>query len=75
MKTYLNSLIPSIALAVVLAPGGLYAQTAGQDMKDAGTHTKHAAKDTGHAVKKGTGKAVDKTKEGGTVAVDKTKET
>ncbi|HZQ69056.1 MAG TPA: hypothetical protein VFA68_11110 [Terriglobales bacterium] len=35
--------------------------SAKQDMKDAGHHTKMAAKKTGHAVKKGTKKAAHKT--------------
>ena len=70
--------------ALVLPTLG-HAQTAGQDMHNAGTDTKNASVDTGHAVKhttkktyhkskSGTAKVADKTKEGGTIAVDKTKE-
>jgi hypothetical protein len=47
-----------------------------QDMKDAGSDTKDAAKKTGHAVKKGTKKAAhktaEKTKEGADKVEDKT---
>ena len=83
-----RSSLPSLAVASVLTfiPASSPAQTAGQDVHNAGSATKDAAKDTGHAVKKtsqnaaaktksGTEKGYDKTKEGGTVAVDKTKET
>ena len=38
------------------APLASFAQTAGQDMHTAGTDTKNAAGDTGHAVKTGTTK-------------------
>ena len=59
--------------------------TAGQDMKNAGTDTKDAARDTGHATKtttkkvyhhtkSGTHTAYDKTKEGTHTAADRTKE-
>jgi hypothetical protein len=40
------------ALAIGLGSGASYAQTAGQDMKDAGHSTKDAAVDTGHATKR-----------------------
>jgi hypothetical protein len=83
-----RSFLPSLVLASALTfvPASSFAQTAGQDVHNAGAATKDAAKDTGHAVKKtsntaatktksGTEKGYDKTKEGGTVAVDKTKET
>ncbi|HEV2647358.1 MAG TPA: hypothetical protein VGU46_13430 [Acidobacteriaceae bacterium] len=39
-------------LAMGLGAGVAFAQTAGQDMKDAGHATKDAAVDTGHATKK-----------------------
>ena len=87
LRSFLPSL-PSLAVASVLTfiPASSPAQTAGQDVHNAGSATKDAAKDTGHAVKKtshnaaaktksGTEKGYDKTKEGGTLAVDKTKET
>jgi len=51
-----------LALALICAP--VFAQTAGQDVKKAGTETKDAAKDTGHGVKTGTVKAYDKTSTG-----------
>jgi hypothetical protein len=40
------------------------AQTAGQDMKDAGHATANATKDAGHGIAKGTKTGYDKTKEG-----------
>jgi hypothetical protein len=89
INTFLSrSFFSSLALtsAMILSPAPFSAQTAGQDVHNAGTATKDAARDAGHAVKKtsktsaaktksGTEKGYDKTKEGGTVAVDKTKET
>lgn len=53
-------------LASTLALGSVcaIAQTAGQDMKDAGHDTKNAAKETGHGVKKGTKTGYRKTKNG-----------
>jgi hypothetical protein len=51
-------------LAAGLGCGAGYAQTAGQDMKDAGHDTKNAAVDTGHATKTTTKKAYHKTKSG-----------
>ena len=53
------------ALAFALLAGTsmtVHAQTAKQDMKDAGHETKDAAIDTGHATKKVTKKAAHKTK-------------
>jgi hypothetical protein len=81
--------LASLSLASLLMAGTaapLLAQTASQDMQNAGTDTKDAAKSTAHATKrttkkayhkskKGTAKVADKTKEGTTVAADKTKET
>ena len=54
----------SLLLILALACTPVIAQTAGQDMKNAGTETKNAAKDTGHGVKTGTVKAYDKTSSG-----------
>jgi hypothetical protein len=48
------------------------AQSAGQDMKNAGTDTKDAAKNTGSGIKKGTKKAYHKTKSGTKKAYHKT---
>jgi hypothetical protein len=59
-----------LALALTCAPA--IAQTAGQDMKNAGTDTKNAAKDAGHGVKTGTVKAYDKTASGTKTAYHKT---
>lgn len=44
-----------------------------RDMKNAGTETKDAAKDTGHGISTGTHKAYHKTSEGTKTAYDKTK--
>lgn len=62
-------------LSPVYATPRAQAQTAGQDMKDAGHHTKDAAKDTGRGVKKGTKKAAHSTKKGTKKAWHKTKNT
>lgn len=63
-----------------------YQESAGQDMKQAGTDTKNAAKDfghgtkkaakkSGHAVKKGTHKAASETAKGANKVEDKTSDT
>jgi hypothetical protein len=52
--------------------GSAIAQSAGQDMKNAGSDTKDAAKSTGRGVKKGTKKAYHKTKSGTKKAYHKT---
>jgi hypothetical protein len=49
-------------LAMGLGAGIAIAQTAGQDMKDAGHDTKNAAVDTGHATRKVAHKTVRGTK-------------
>jgi hypothetical protein len=49
-------------LAMGLGAGVASAQTAGQDMKDAGHSTKNAAVDTGHATKRVAKKTVHGTK-------------
>lgn len=59
-------------LAAVVSSMGLVAQTAKQDMKDAGHDTAQATKNTGHAIGKGTEKGYDKTKEGTTNAAKAT---
>jgi hypothetical protein len=59
-------------LAVGLAAGTGYAQTAGQDMKDAGRSTKNAAVDTGHATSRTTKRAYHSTKRGTKKAYRKT---
>jgi hypothetical protein len=54
----------ALVLGVAVSSGSLVAQTAGQDMKDAGHDTVHATKKTGHVIAKGTEKGYEKTKEG-----------
>jgi hypothetical protein len=61
-----------LASTLVLGSVASMAQTAGQDMKDAGHETKQAAKDTGHGIKKGTKTAYRKTKNGTKKAYHKT---
>jgi hypothetical protein len=69
----MGTFVVSAALVVGGVAPAVLAQTAGQDIKHAGTDTKDAAKDTGHGVAKGTTKAYDKTKEGTEKGYDKTK--
>lgn len=60
-------------LTVVSSSGVTLAQDGPkQDIKAAGTDTKNAAKDTGHAVSTGTTKAYDKTANGTKTAYGKT---
>ncbi|HEU5233743.1 MAG TPA: hypothetical protein VFU50_12845 [Terriglobales bacterium] len=57
MKIFRNmALVASLAMCVPLV-----AQTAGQDMKNAGHDTANATKKTAHKVKRGTKKGVHKT--------------
>ena len=59
----LNAIVLAAALAVV--PSALtFAQTASQDMKNAGSETKSATKNAGHSISKGTKKGYHKTKSG-----------
>jgi len=62
-----------LAAALTFASSAI-AQTAGQDMKHAGTDTKDAAKSTGRGVKEGTKTAYRKTKNGTKKAYHKTGE-
>ncbi len=63
----------SLLLAATLTFGSsAIAQSAGQDMKNAGTDTKDAAKSTGSGIKKGTKTAYRKTKNGTKKAYHKT---
>ncbi len=57
-------LLASTLTLASAAPFYLSAQTAGQDIKNAGTDTKDAAKSTGRGVKKGTKTGYHKTKAG-----------
>ena len=74
-----NSKTLSVLLASAMLCGAgvtVLAQdnSAGQDMKNAGTDTKDAAKDAGHATETGTKKVYHHTKSGTHTAYDKTKE-
>ncbi len=69
MKSRWTSLLLAATLTFASAA---VAQTAGQDMKHAGTDTKDAAKSTGSGVKKGTKTAYRKTKNGTKKAYHKT---
>ena len=72
-KKLWTGLLLATTLTLGSASGfGLSAQTAGQDMKDAGHDTKNAAKDTGHGIKKGTKTGYRKTKNGTKKAYHKT---
>ena len=72
MKSRWTTLL--LASTLTLGPLAAVAQTAGQDIKTAGTDTKDAAKSTGKGVKKGTKTAYRKTKNGTKTAVHKTGE-
>lgn len=69
MKSRWSSLFLAATLTFASAA---VAQTAGQDMKNAGTDTKDAAKSAGAGIKKGTKKAYRKTKSGTKKAYHKT---
>ena len=81
----MKRLIAALSFSVLLAGGAAVAQTAGQDMKDAGHAAKEAAKDTGKAtektakttgkkVKHGTKKAVNKSADATEKAASKVKD-
>jgi hypothetical protein len=79
MEEHLVQKIGKIAVSLLFAGAmslspsfALHAQTAGQDIHAAGTDTKNAADDTGHAVKHTTKKAYHKTKHGTKKAYHKT---
>jgi predicted small secreted protein len=85
MKTAFLSTALLIAGSLAI-PAYQDTQSAGQDMKDAGTKTKNAAKDvgsgtkkaakkTGHAVKKGANKAATATEKGADKVAGKTADT
>ena len=61
-----------LASTLALASVSAFAQTAGQDIKDAGHDTKQAAKSTGSGIKKGTKTGYRKTKNGTKKAYHKT---
>lgn len=64
-----------LSAALTLLPVGALAQSASQDMHNAGENSKAAAKDTGRGVKKGTKKSAHATKKGTKKAWNKTKNT
>jgi hypothetical protein len=64
----MTKILLAAGLAIGLGSGVAYAQTAGQDMHDAGHSTKNAAVDTGHATKR----VARKTGHGTKVAARKT---
>ena len=68
-----GAILLASVFAVFLSTGiALSQDSAKQDMKAAGTDTRNAAKNTGHAVSTGTTKAYDKTSSGTKTAADKT---
>jgi hypothetical protein len=72
----LGSIVLASSLAISMSAGISFAQDgAKQDMKNAGTDTKDAAKDTGHGVDTGTKKAYHKTASGTRTATHKTTRT
>jgi hypothetical protein len=69
----IGSIVLASAFTIFLSTGFAVAQdSAKQDMKTAGTDTKNAAKNTGHAVSTGTKKAYNETASGTKTAADKT---
>lgn len=60
LSTFALTALLTIALPSTLA----IAQTAGQDMKNAGSETKSATKNAGRSISKGTKKGYHKTKKG-----------
>ncbi|HZY63129.1 MAG TPA: hypothetical protein VFE38_11425 [Edaphobacter sp.] len=67
-----GTLVLSAALVFGTSSALTWAQTAGQDMKNAGHETKNATTDAGHGISKGTKKAYHKTKRGTKKAYHKT---
>ena len=67
------AILPASVIVILVSTGLALAQDgAKQDIKAAGTETKNAAQDTGHAVSTGTKKAYNKTASGTKTAADKT---
>jgi hypothetical protein len=74
-KSFLRSnqlLVATVCVGSMFWAGNVAAQSAGQDMKNAGHETSDAAKDTGHGVKEGTTKAYHSTAHGTQKAYHKT---
>ncbi len=63
-KGTLRTLALTIVTAIVVSPTFVFAQTASQDMKNAGSDTKSASKNAGSSISKGTKKGYRKTKSG-----------
>jgi len=61
-----------LAATLTIASAPVWSQTAGQDLKHAGTDTKDATKATGRGIKKGTKTGYRKTKNGTKKAYHKT---
>jgi hypothetical protein len=74
IRKRMNTFVITAALVMGGVAPVMLAQTAGQDIKDAGRDTKNAAKDAGHGVAKGTKKGYEKTKEGTEKGYHKTKQ-
>jgi len=72
----MNRIVAIAILSALLCSPLVFAQTqgAGQDMKNAGSQAKGAAKDTGKATKKTAVKAKNKTKQGANKAAKKTEQ-
>ena len=72
----MNRIATIAILSALLCSPLAFAQTqgAGQDMKNAGSEAKGAAKDTGSATKKTAGKAKSKTKQGVNKTAKKTQQ-
>ena len=69
---HVRQILVAGALSIGLGAGMAYAQTAGQDLKNAGHETKDATADAAHGTAKGTKKAYHATKKGTETAADKT---
>ena len=70
MKSLTQTCLLAAALAL-FADGAAFAQTAGQDMKNAGQDVKQGAKDTGRGVKRATKTTAKKVKNGTRKGVNK----
>ena len=63
-KRTLRTLALAAVTAIAVSPTLVFAQTASQDMKNAGSNTKSATKNAGSSISKGTKKGYHKTKNG-----------
>lgn len=69
----LSAIVLASSLSFLMSVTPMLAQSAEQDMKNAGRETKNAAKDTGHGVATGSKDAYHSTKRGTKKAYHKTK--